>query len=143
MKTAEVHQRVKAALALLSPIRGNLEGEFPFEEAFAIGELMGVCTRLYKIMGEQGEVEIRTPPSERVVDDVWVGLSTDEAGRSGICAVFWPGIGSAMMVTASAKVLEHLKGQAVAQAALQKRPIKIYRFVRHEVVFSTEDVVAL
>lgn len=85
-------------------------------------------------------VEIHTPPNEKVIGYVYVGLSEDEQGRNGIVAAFTPGIGGAPMVTASEKVLDHFKAQANDLARMVGRRIKIYRFIRVECIYDTEQL---
>ena len=36
-------------------------------------------------------MEIHKPPNEKVIDEVWIGLSEDKDGKNGICAAFAPG----------------------------------------------------
>jgi hypothetical protein len=79
-------------------------------------------------------VEIHKPPNEKIIGHVYVGLSEDAQGRNGICASMVPGLGAAPMVTASDKVLEFFKDQADDLATQIGMPIKIYRFIRVEVV---------
>ncbi len=84
-------------------------------------------------------VRAHKPPNEKIIDEVWVGLSEDPEGRNGICAWVAPGIGSTSMLTASAKVLEYFKQEAVTVAIATKARIKIYRFTRAECVYDSES----
>lgn len=79
-------------------------------------------------------VEIKTPPNERVIGSLWVGLSEDPDGKNGVVAAYAPGIGGTPMVTGSPIVLDHFKEQAQELANLTGKTIKIYRFIRVEVV---------
>jgi hypothetical protein len=78
-------------------------------------------------------MEIKTPPNDRVIGSLWVGLSEDPDGKNGIVAAYAPGIGGAPMVTASPIVLDYFKGQAQEIANQTGKTIKIYRFIRVEV----------
>jgi hypothetical protein len=78
-------------------------------------------------------VEIHTPPNERVIGSVWIGLSEDADGKNGIVAAYAPGIGGTPMVTASPIVLDYFRGQAQELANQTGKTIKIYRFIRVEV----------
>jgi hypothetical protein len=86
-------------------------------------------------------MDIHKPPNERVIDVVYVGMSEDENGFNGIVATMVPGLGGSPMVTSSEKVLAFFKGQASMLAKEIKGPIKIYRFVREEVVYDSEKPV--
>lgn len=81
---------------------------------------------------------VHNPPNDRIIDEVWIGLSEDPDGKNGIVAAMVPGIGGAPMVTSSPQVLAFFKGQIDALASIARKPIKIYRFTRAEVVFEAE-----
>lgn len=83
-------------------------------------------------------MEIHKPPNEKVIDYVYVGLSEDAEGKNGIVAAYAPGIGATVMVTASDKVLDFFKAQALMLAKEFKKPVKIYRFRRDDCIFDTE-----
>jgi hypothetical protein len=74
--------------------------------------------------------EFLTPPNDKVIDKLWVGLSEDANGLNGICAALLPGIGGCPMVTASAKVLKIFREQAgwIEQRTGQR--VKFYEFIR-------------
>ena len=55
MKLEEVQTRVEAALDQLLPIRGQLEGDFSTELAFAIGALAGQCVRVKALLESEGD----------------------------------------------------------------------------------------
>ena len=78
-------------------------------------------------------MEINSPPNERVIGSIWVGLSEDPDGKNGIMAAYAPGIGGTPMVTASPIVLEIFRAQAQAMANMTGKVVKIYRFIRVEV----------
>jgi hypothetical protein len=77
---------------------------------------------------------IYNPPNDRVIDQVWVVLSEDPNGKNGICADIMPFLGSVPMVTGSPKGLELFKQRIDEVARRSGKPVKIYRFVRAEVV---------
>jgi hypothetical protein len=86
-------------------------------------------------------VEIHKPPNTKLIDAIYVGMSEDENGFNGIIGTIIEGFGGAPMVTASESVLELFKAQALLMRKEFKAPIKIYRFIREEVIFDTENPV--
>lgn len=82
-------------------------------------------------------VIIHKPPNEKVIEHVYVGLSEDAEGKNGIAASFVPGIGATVMVTASEKALEFMKGQVTELEEMLDIKIRIFKFTRAEVVFET------
>ena len=50
MKFEEIQIRIEAALEQLLPIRGQLEGDFSTDLAFAIGALAGQCVRVKELL---------------------------------------------------------------------------------------------
>jgi hypothetical protein len=86
-------------------------------------------------------VEIHKPPNTKLIDVIYVGMSEDENGFNGIIATIIEGFGGAPMVTASENVLGLFKAQALMMREEFKAPIKIYRFIREEVIFDTENPV--
>lgn len=82
-------------------------------------------------------VMIHKPPNEKVIENVYVGLSEDSEGKNGIAASYIPGLGSNVMVTANDVVLEFMKGQVPELEEMLDMKIRIYKFTRAEVVFET------
>ena len=82
-------------------------------------------------------MKIHTPPNERVIDEVWIGLSEDADGKNGIVATYAPRIGGMPMMTGSPKVLEVFKLQLDDLAVQTGKRIKIYRFTRAEEVMES------
>jgi hypothetical protein len=83
-------------------------------------------------------MKISTPPNEKVIDEVWIGLSEDPDGKNGICAIILEGFGGTPMVTASERVLQVFRAKAPWCAQQTGKPIKIYKFTRAELVEAFE-----
>jgi hypothetical protein len=92
------------------------------------------------IMSEKA-VEIHKPPNERIIQEVYVGMSESADGKNGIIATMIPGIGGSPMFTSSEKVLAFFKSQASMLAKETGVQIKIYRFTRGDVVYDSENPV--
>jgi hypothetical protein len=78
---------------------------------------------------------IHKPKNEKVIDEVWIGLSQDADGKNGIIAAMTPGVGVTPMVTGSEKGLPHFRQLAEVVAKDTGSVVKIYKFTRAECVF--------
>jgi hypothetical protein len=83
-------------------------------------------------------MELHKPPNERVIDEVWIGMSEDADGKNGIIATAIPGFGGTPMVTSSQRILRLFKEQIAALAKMSDSRIKVYRFTRAECVMDSE-----
>ncbi len=55
---------------------------------------------------------LHNPGNDRAIDELYVFMSIDGAGRHGVLAHIMPGLGSTPLVTGSPKAAEHMKGLA-------------------------------
>ena len=82
---------------------------------------------------------VHSPKNEKVIEEVWIGMSEDDDGKNGIVATIVPGFGGTPMVTSSPRLLDHFKWKAAADSAETGVRIKIYRFTRGECVYDSEN----
>jgi hypothetical protein len=71
--------------------------------------------------------EIHNPGNDRTIDELYVFMSIDEAGKHGVLAHIMPGLGSTPLVTGSPKAAEAMK--PLARQISRETGVRVGMFV--------------
>lgn len=77
-------------------------------------------------------------PNEAPITELFAFLSLDDTGE-GVCAAILPELGSTPLVTSKERVAELMKATAADIARLSGKPVKLVRFIRAEILWSTGE----
>jgi hypothetical protein len=80
---------------------------------------------------------VHNEANEAPVTELFAFLSIDETGE-GICAAILPGLGSTPLVTSKERVAEMMKQNAQSISKMGNKPVRLVRFTRAEVLWSSE-----
>lgn len=82
---------------------------------------------------------VHDAPNEALITELFAFVSLDDTGE-GICASIMPGLGSTPLVTSKARVADQMKTLAADIARRSGKPVKLVRFSRTEVMWSSAPV---